>query len=184
MKILIVDDERTIRETLKEILEDEGYQVFTEEMGSKVLQRVKEIKPDLIILDLFLPGTSGMEVLEKLNREGLTEKIPVIIVSGHGTVETAVKTMKLKAFDFIEKPIKYEKLLSTVNEALKKQQEKPEKVCDYSNLPLRQAKEAFEKDYILSVLKKFNGDLKKSANFMEIDISNLYRKLNKYGINQ
>ncbi len=184
MKILVVDDERTIRETLKEILEDEGYQVFTEEVGSRVYQRIKEIKPDLIILDLFLPGTSGMEVLEKLNKEGLTEKIPVIIVSGHGTVETAVKTMKLKAFDFIEKPIKYEKLLSTINEAVKNRRESPEKICDYSDLPLRQAKEAFEKDYILSVLKKFNGDLKKSANFMEIDISNLYRKLNKYGINQ
>ncbi len=184
MKILVVDDEKTIRETLKEILEDEGYQVFTEEMGSRVLQKVREVKPDLIILDLFLPGTSGMDVLEKLNREGLTDKIPVIIVSGHGTVETAVRAMKLKAFDFIEKPIKYEKLLSVINEAVKRKTKGTENRCDYSNLPLRQAKEAFEKDYIITVLRKFNGDLKKSANFMEIDISNLYRKLNKYGINQ
>lgn len=183
MKILVVDDERTIRETLKEILEDEGHQVFTEELGSKVLQKVKEINPDILILDLFLPGTSGMEVLEKLNSEGLTEKISVIIVSGHGTVETAVKAMKLKAFDFIEKPIKYEKLFSTIDNAVKRKTQKLEKKCNYSNLPLRQAKEAFEKDYILSIIKKFNGDLKKSANFMEIDISNLYRKLNKYGIN-
>ncbi len=182
MKVLVVDDERTIRETLKEILEEEGYQVFTEEVGSRVLQRVKEVSPDLIILDLFLPGTSGMEVLENLNREGLTQKIPVIIVSGHGTVETAVKAMKLKAFDFIEKPIKYEKLLSVVEEAIERKSENSARNCNYSDLPLRQAKEAFEKDYILSVLKKFNGDLKKCAAFMEIDISNLYRKLNKYGI--
>ncbi len=183
MKVLIVDDERTIRETLKEILEEEGHQVFTESVGSKVLQRVKEILPDIIILDLFLPGTSGMEVLEKLNSEGLTGKISVIIVSGHGTVETAVKAMKLKAFDFLEKPIKYNKLLSVLEEITRKKTEGTSKNCDYSNMPLRQAREAFEKDYILSVLKKFNGDLKKSAAFMEIDISNLYRKLNKYGIN-
>ena len=182
MRVLIVDDERTIRETLKEILEDEGHEVFTEEMGSRVLPKVRELSPDLIILDLFLPGTSGMEVLEKLNSEGLTEKISVIIVSGHGTVETAVKAMKLNAFDFLEKPIKYDRLISTIEEAVKKKQGKQVKNCDYSNLPLRQAKEAFEKDYILSVLKKFNGDLKKCAAFMEIDISNLYRKLNKYGI--
>ncbi|MEO2064964.1 regulatory Fis family protein [Thermovibrio guaymasensis] len=186
MKVLIVDDEKTIRETLKEILEEEGYQVFTEEVGSKVVERVKELQPNLIILDLFLPGISGMEVLKKLNEEGLTEKIPVVIVSGHGTVETAVKAMKLKAYDFIEKPIKYEKFLSAVEGALKREVklENEKTVSELTNLPLKRAKEEFEKAYIKEILKKFNGDLKRAAAFMEIDISNLYRKLNKYGFHQ
>ena len=186
MRVLIVDDERTIRETLKEILEEEGYEVFTEEVGSRVLERVRELRPDLIILDLFLPGISGMEVLRRLNEEGLTEKIPVVIVSGHGTVETAVKAMKLKAYDFIEKPIKYDKFLSAVEGALKKRVEREEikGIVKLAQLPLRKAKDEFEKAYITEVLKRFNGDLKKAAAFMEIDISNLYRKLNKYGLNQ
>ena len=182
MRILLVDDEKLIRETLKEILEDEGFEVFTEESGSEVLKRLKEISPDVLILDLFLPGTSGMEVLRQMKEENLTEKVAVIIVSGHGTVETAVKAMKLGAFDFVEKPIKYEKFLKILNEALNKKKEERQISCDYSNFPLRQAKEKFEKDYIKALLKKFNGDLKKTASFMEIDISNLYRKLNKYGI--
>jgi len=186
MKVLIVDDERSIRETLREILEEEGYQVFTEEVGSRVLERIREIEPDLIILDLFLPGISGMEVLEKMNEEGLTEKIPVVIVSGHGTVETAVKAMKLKAFDFIEKPIKYDKFMNAVERALKRKrgEESSKEIKELTKLPLKRAKEEFEKAYIKEILKRFNGDLKKAAAFMEIDISNLYRKINKYGINQ
>ncbi|WP_457680734.1 response regulator [Thermovibrio sp.] len=188
MRVLVVDDERTVRETLKEILEDEGYEVFTEELGSKVLERVDEIKPDLIILDLFLPGTPGMEVLEALNERGITKKTPVLIVSGHGTVETAVKALKLNAFDFIEKPIKYEKLLSAVEEALGARGKLAERkvnsssVSSFTQLPLKKAKEEFERLYILEVLERFEGDLKKAASFMEIDISNLYRKLNKYGL--
>jgi DNA-binding NtrC family response regulator len=182
MRVLVVDDERTIRETLKEILEDEGFEVFTEELGSRVLERVRELSPDILILDLFLPGISGMEVLKKMNEEGLTDKVSVIIVSGHGTVETAVRAMKLGAFDFIEKPIKYEKFFNAIQSAVSRRKQEKTLNKDYSNLPLRQAKEKFERDYIISLLKRFNGDLKKTASFMEIDISNLYRKLNKYGI--
>ncbi|WP_456457127.1 response regulator [Thermovibrio sp.] len=183
MKILVVDDEKTIREVLKEILEEEGYTVFTESLGSKVVDRVKELQPDLIILDLFLPGTPGMEVLEELNRLGITRETPVLIISGHGTVETAVKAMKLNAYDFIEKPIKYEQLLEVVEKALSsKKDSSGELVEEFLELPLKPAKEKFEKLYIERVLKKFNGDLKKSASFMEIDISNLYRKLNKHSI--
>jgi DNA-binding NtrC family response regulator len=94
--------------------------------------------------------------------------------------------MKLKAYDFIEKPIKYDKFLSAVEGALKKRVEREEikGIVKLAQLPLRKAKEEFEKAYITEVLKRFNGDLKKAAAFMEIDISNLYRKLNKYGLNQ
>ncbi len=187
MRVLIVDDEKTIRETLREILEEEGFEVFIEELGSKVVSAVEKVKPEILILDLFLPGASGMEVLKVLHDKGFTQTIAVIIVSGHGTVETSVKAMKLGAFDFIEKPIKYEKLLSVIESAkehLSSKASGSKTVSAYSNLPLRKAKEEFEKNYIEEVLKKFNGDLKKAAAFMEIDISNLYRKLNKYGFNQ
>lgn len=187
MRVLIVDDERTIRETLKEILEEEGFEVSTEKVGSKVVNLVEDIKPELLILDLFLPGTSGMEVLQTLHDRGFTQRIAVIIVSGHGTVETSVKAMKLGAFDFIEKPIKYEKLLNVIENAkeyLSLRISDSKTVTAYTKLPLRTAKEEFEKNYIKEILKKFNGDLKKAATFMEIDISNLYRKLNKYGLNQ
>ncbi len=180
MRVLIVDDEKSIRELLKEILEEEGFEVFTEESGSKVVERIEELFPEVLILDLFLPGISGMEVLEKLNKLGLTEKIAVIIVSGHGSVETSVKAMKLGAFDFIEKPIKYEKLLNAIEAATRRVQRKNNSVEQFLTLPLKKAKEEFEKTYIVEILKKFNGDMKKAAAFMEIDISNLYRKINKY----
>jgi len=181
MKVLVVDDERTVRETLKEILEEEGFQVFTEHVGSKVVQKIKEILPDVVVLDIFLPGISGIEVLEKLKEEGLTERLSIVIVSGHGSVETAVKAVKLGAFDFIEKPVKYGEFVKVVKEAAEKKRTVGE--CNYSRFPFRKAKEEFEKDYIRQVLSRFNGDLKRAANFMEIDISNLYRKINKYRIN-
>ncbi len=188
MRVLIVDDEKTIRETLREILEEEGFEVLIEELGSRVVNAVEKVKPEILILDLFLPGASGMEVLKVLHSKGLTRTIAVIIVSGHGTVETSVRAMKLGAFDFIEKPIKYEKLLNVIESAkeyLSSKRVAGSKIISaYSNLPLRKAKEEFEKNYIEEVLRKFNGDLKRAAAFMEIDISNLYRKLNKYGLNQ
>jgi DNA-binding NtrC family response regulator len=187
MRVLIVDDEKTIRETLRDILEEEGFEVFVEELGSRVVSVVEEVKPEILILDLFLPGASGMEVLKAIHDKELTRTIAVIIVSGHGTVETSVKAMKLGAFDFIEKPIKYEKLLNVIESAREHISSKvsgSKTVSTYFNLPLRKAREEFEKNYIEEVLGKFNGDLKRAAAFMEIDISNLYRKLNKYGFNQ
>ncbi|ADY73171.1 two component transcriptional regulator, Fis family [Desulfurobacterium thermolithotrophum DSM 11699] len=187
MKVLIVDDERTIRETVKEILEDEGFEIFIEEAGSKVIGAIEKLKPDILILDLFLPGISGMEILKELHERGITQSLAVVIISGHGTVETSVKAMKLGAFDFLEKPIKYDKLIEVIEDAKKylSSENSIGGAVDYlSNLPLKKAKEEFEKTYIKQVLKRFNGDLKKAATFMEIDISNLYRKLNKYGLNQ
>ncbi|SMP05785.1 regulatory protein, Fis family [Desulfurobacterium pacificum] len=184
MKVLIVDDEKGIRETIKEILQDEGYEVFTEEIGSNVERKIEEVNPDIIILDLFLPGMSGMDVLEKIHATGEIKRRAVIIVSGHGTVETSVKALKLGAFDFLEKPIKYDKLMEAIENAVEfvKSSHSPE-IETFTSLPLKKAKEEFEKAYIIDVLKKCNGDLKEAAKFMGIDISNLYRKLNKYNIN-
>ena len=183
MKVLVIDDEKGIRETLKEILEEEGYEVYTEEIGSRVEKRLKEVDPEIVILDLFLPGMLGMEVLEKISQKGETKRRAVIIISGHGTVETSVKALKLGAIEFLEKPIKYDKLITALENAkIFLNQPKKQNLSEFTSLPLKTAKEEFEKAYILEVLGKFNGNLKEAAKFMGIDISNLYRKLNKYEI--
>lgn len=115
-KIAVIDDERPIRETLKGVLEDEGFQVFTAEEGRSGLRMVRENIPDAVLLDIWMPGIDGIEVLEKLKEE--LPQIPVIIMSGHGTIETAVKATKMGAFDFIEKPISLDRLILLLNNAI------------------------------------------------------------------
>jgi len=114
--ILIIDDEVRIRNSLKEILEDEGFAVFAASDGYEGLKTAEEEFPDLVLLDIWMPGIDGIEVLSKL-RENLPQ-IQVIMISGHGTVETAVKATRLGAYDFIEKPLSLEKILLAVNNAL------------------------------------------------------------------
>ena len=113
--ILIVDDELSIRETLSGILRDEGYEVAVAMDGKAALKVVEDDSPDLIFLDIVMPGMDGLEVLQKIK-----EKIPesyVIIISAYGTIETAVKALKYGAFDFIEKPLSLEKVVLTVKHA-------------------------------------------------------------------
>ena len=114
--ILIIDDEKWIQSSLKEILEDEGFEVFVASDGYEGLKIADEELPDLVLLDIWMPGIDGIEVLSKL-RENLPQ-IQVIMISGHGTVETAVKATRLGAYDFIEKPLSLEKVILTVNNAL------------------------------------------------------------------
>ncbi|MCX5887210.1 MAG: sigma-54 dependent transcriptional regulator [Proteobacteria bacterium] len=114
--ILIIDDEARIQSSLKEILEDEGFEVFVASDGYEGLKIADEDLPDLVLLDIWMPGIDGIEVLSKL-RENLPQ-IQVIMISGHGTVETAVKATRLGAYDFIEKPLSLEKVILTVNNAL------------------------------------------------------------------
>jgi two-component system nitrogen regulation response regulator NtrX len=115
--ILVVDDEKDIRTSLRGILEDEGYQVVTAASGSEALETVREELPDLVLLDIWMPGMDGLETLEKL--KGLLPLITVIMISGHGTIETAVRATKLGAFDFIEKPLSLDKVLIAVTNALR-----------------------------------------------------------------
>jgi two-component system nitrogen regulation response regulator NtrX len=117
MRILIIDDEKSVRESLEDILKDEGYPVISASTGREGILKAVETQPDVILLDLFLPGMSGIEVLKKLSEEKITELSTIIVISGHGTIETAVKAIKLGAFDFIEKPINLERLLSTIEKA-------------------------------------------------------------------
>ncbi len=115
--ILVVDDEKDIRTSLTGILEDEGYQVGTAASGAEALECARQDLPDLVLLDIWMPGMDGLETLEKL--KNLFPQITVVMISGHGTIETAVRTTKLGAFDFIEKPLSLDKVLITVANALR-----------------------------------------------------------------
>jgi len=114
--ILIVDDEESICQSLGGILNDEGYEVVTACSGEDALQILKEEPPHLIMLDIWLPGMDGIETLKAIKDD--YPQSQVVMMSGHGTIETAVKATKLGAFDFIEKPLSLEKVILTVNHAL------------------------------------------------------------------
>jgi len=115
--ILVVDDEVNILKSLGDILRDEGFEVREADRGSKALSIVEEAMPDLVLLDIWMEGSEqGLEVLGHLQEE--YPYLPVIMISGHGNIETAVKATKMGAFDFIEKPLSYDKILLTINHAL------------------------------------------------------------------
>jgi two-component system nitrogen regulation response regulator NtrX len=114
--ILIVDDEPGIRQSLADVLQDEGYRVEAVESGDICLEVLKKKKHDLVMLDIWMPGPDGLQTLERIRD---LEKPPlVIMISGHGTIETAVRATKLGAFDFIEKPLSIEKTLLTLKHAV------------------------------------------------------------------
>jgi len=116
--ILIVEDEEDIREMIAGILSDEGYEVRQTATSDEALIAVKARKPSLIVLDVWLKGSSmdGIELLDSL--KVIHPSLPVIIISGHGTVETAVSAIRKGAYDYIVKPFKADKLLVTVSRAL------------------------------------------------------------------
>jgi two-component system nitrogen regulation response regulator NtrX len=115
-KILIVDDEVSILQSLSAILKDEGYGVALASSGEEALERVKKDPPDLILLDVWMPGADGLSVLEEVKK--LYPHIPVIIISGHGTIETAVKATRMGAFDFTEKPLSIDRVLVSIQNAI------------------------------------------------------------------
>ena len=118
MKILIVDDERAIRNSLKEILGDEGYDVDVAEDGPSALAKVDKEKFDVIFCDIKMPGMDGTEVLEKIVADGVDSA--VVMISGHGDIETAVECIKKGAFDFIQKPLDLNRILITIKNATDK----------------------------------------------------------------
>ena len=118
MKILIVDDERAIRYSLKEILEMEGYAVETAENGLEGLEKARKEKYDAIFCDIKMPQMDGTEMLSKLTEEGI--ETPVVMVSGHADISTAVDCIKRGAFDFIEKPLDLNRILITLKNATDK----------------------------------------------------------------
>lgn len=116
-KILVIDDEPTICSILSGILNDEGYSVFTAGSGDQGLHLISKLSPDLCFLDVWLPGTDGVEVLEKI--KNAYPEVDVIMISGHANVETAVRCVRAGALDFIEKPLSLEKIVLSVENALR-----------------------------------------------------------------
>ena len=115
--VLVIDDEKNIRETLKDVLEDDGYTVFLAGNGKRALDMLDVHAVDVVLLDLWLPEMGGMEVLEEIKKHD--SDLPVVIISGHGTIDLAVKATKVGAFDFIEKPLSIERVLTVIDHAIK-----------------------------------------------------------------
>jgi two-component system nitrogen regulation response regulator NtrX len=122
--VLIVDDEESIRGSLAGILSDEGFEAKTASDGTQALAVLREdgleALPDLVLLDIAMPGRDGIDILQELR--AAWPELPVVMMSGHGTIETAVRATKLGAFDFIEKPLSVEKLLLTIQHAIERAQ--------------------------------------------------------------
>ena len=114
--ILIVDDEPAIRKALRDVLEDEGYRVSAVGSGGDAVRAVTDEAPDLVFMDIWMPQMDGLETLAEVKR--VRPELTVVMISGHGTIETAVKATRLGAWDFIEKPLSLEKTLITVSRGL------------------------------------------------------------------
>jgi len=118
-KILIIDDEEDIRESLSDIIKDEGFEVVVAENAEKAREVKSKIRFDLILLDIWMPDCDGISLLKQWAKDKEIN-CPVIMMSGHGTIDTAIEATKIGAFDFLEKPISLQKLLKTISLALKK----------------------------------------------------------------
>lgn len=114
-RVLIIDDEENILSSLKGVLEDESFVVETAKNGAVGLQKLKRFNPDVVLLDIWMPGDDGIKILEKIKK--IDPHLVVVMMSGHGTVETAVKAIKLGAFDFLEKPLHFDKILLLLQHA-------------------------------------------------------------------
>src|SRR5258706_64555 len=123
-QILVVDDEVGIRELLSEILEDEGHQVALAESAGDARRIRERSRPDLVLLDIWMPDTDGITLLKEWAASGQLN-MPVIMMSGHGTIETAVEATRIGALDFLEKPIALQRLLTTVKRALRNPEATP-----------------------------------------------------------
>ena len=200
-QILVVDDEVGIRELLSEILFDEGYQVHLAENAEQARAYRNEHEPDLVLLDIWMPDTDGVALLKEWVEQDLLT-MPVVMMSGHGTIETAVEATRIGAVDFLEKPIALQKLLSTVAKAIKEGAAKPhalpaaESVQNLAveidgatkhfalplDLPLREAREHFDAIYFDYHLQKEAGNVSRVADKVGLERTHLYRKLKQLGI--
>ena len=115
--ILVVDDEMGIRELLNEILSDEGHTVYSAESAVQARTIREQMRPDLVLLDIWMPETDGITLLKEWSKTGQLT-MPVVMMSGHATIDTAVEATRIGALNFLEKPIALQKLLKTVNKAL------------------------------------------------------------------
>ena len=120
-KILIVDDEIGIRELLSEILRDEGHDILLAENASAARAARNAVRPDMVLLDIWMPDTDGITLLKEWAANGQLN-MPVVMMSGHGTIDTAVEATRIGAIDYLEKPIALQKLLAAVKRGLQRPQ--------------------------------------------------------------
>jgi DNA-binding NtrC family response regulator len=216
--ILVVDDEMGIRELLSEILSDEGHSIQTAENAAEARAIRASNMPDLVLLDIWMPDTDGVTLLKEWQRDGLLT-MPVIMMSGHATIDTAVEATRIGALNFLEKPIALQKLLKAVQQGLIKAQETvrpppapprppppPEEPPNAAalaaaavrqstpttpevhsftlsfDLPLREARDAFERRYFEHHLIREGGSMTRVAEKTGLERTHLYRKLKQLGV--
>ncbi|KDP86823.1 response regulator [Cupriavidus basilensis] len=219
--ILVVDDEMGIRELLSEILSDEGHVVEVAENAQKAREYRAGNTPDLVLLDIWMPDTDGVTLLKEWSAQGLLS-MPVIMMSGHATIDTAVEATKIGALNFLEKPIALQKLLSAVEQGLARGVERPragvaagaalpangsgegiaavaaESAAESANgapqrlpeaemhfsfdMPLREARDLFERAYFEYHLLREHGSMTRVAEKTGLERTHLYRKLKQLGV--
>jgi DNA-binding NtrC family response regulator len=214
--ILVVDDEMGIRELLNEILTDEGHTVYAAESAMQARTIREQMRPDLVLLDIWMPDVDGITLLKEWSKTGQLT-MPVVMMSGHATIDTAVEATRIGALNFLEKPIALQKLLKTVTKALESSPkyvepaeekaspalssspspkvaftEKASQVKDgeyisgiaktYFDLPLREARDLFEKAYFEHQMIIMGGSMTKISEYTGLERTHLYRKLKALGI--
>jgi len=226
--ILVVDDEMGIRELLSEILGDEGHAIQLAENAQQARDARAAGAPDLVLLDIWMPDTDGVTLLKEWQRDGLLT-MPVIMMSGHATIDTAVEATRIGALNFLEKPIALQKLLKAVQQGLARAQEtvrapvlaarpvlmaQPEEHSPAASaifaaqaaqsgiaprmgalvgadgpsfnlsfdLPLREARDAFERMYFEHHLGREGGSMTRVAEKTGLERTHLYRKLKQLGV--
>lgn len=208
--ILVVDDELGIRDLLSEILFDEGHQVELAENAAQAREARLHMRPDLVLLDIWMPDTDGVSLLKEWAASGLLN-MPVIMMSGHATIDTAVDAVKIGAQAFLEKPITLQKLLKAVDQGLARDQVQqamlaaaPPQAPSVLNMgngamtshvtvpvvqqsfeldrPLREARDAFEKAYFEFHLAHEGGSMTRVAEKTGLERTHLYRKLKQLGV--
>jgi len=215
--ILVVDDEMGIRELLNEILTDEGHTVYAAESAIQARTIREQMRPDLVLLDIWMPETDGITLLKEWSKTGQLT-MPVVMMSGHATIDTAVEATRIGALNFLEKPIALQKLLKTVSKALESspkhiepeiqraaqpntnQTSTPKPAANetapaplegeyisgiaktYFDLPLREARDLFEKAYFEHQMQIMGGSMTKISEYTGLERTHLYRKLKALGI--
>ena len=190
-EILVVDDEIGIRELLSEILFDEGYLVHVAENAAEARNFRERHTPDLVLLDIWMPDIDGVSLLKEWLKGGLLT-MPVIMMSGHGTIETAVEATRIGAVDFLEKPIALQKLLDAAAKAIQQGRPHVRRQVDISgenilatlplDLPIREARDNFDSLYFNHHMQKENGNVAQVAQKSGLERTHLYRKLKQLGI--
>ncbi|MDH6421273.1 DNA-binding NtrC family response regulator [Polynucleobacter sphagniphilus] len=215
--ILVVDDEMGIRELLNEILTDEGHTIYAAESAAQARKIREQMRPDLVLLDIWMPETDGITLLKEWSKTGQLT-MPVVMMSGHATIDTAVEATRIGALNFLEKPIALQKLLKTVSKALESSPKFVEseegKISQgtpastsvpktavvesallppegeyisgiaktYFDLPLREARDLFEKAYFEHQMLIMGGSMTKISEYTGLERTHLYRKLKALGI--